>query len=79
MIRSKQCWRGLVQDGLKVPYELKFPCDKKDIEAVNKLIKGTHAIKDASIKSTDEDKGNQPEKKLELESAVNIKKEPLDI
>ena len=52
---------------------------KEYIEKVNKLIKATLAIKDALIKSTDEDEGNIPEKRLKLESAVSIKMEPLDM
>ena len=76
VISSRQYSRDLVQGGLEVPCELKFTGHKEDIEKVNKLIKATLAVKDASIKSTNDDEGSPPEKKLKLESIVSIKKEP---
>lgn len=55
VISSRQYSRDLVQGGLEVLCELKFTGHKEDIEKINKLIKPTLAIKDASIKSNDED------------------------
>ena len=69
VIGNRQHSRDLVQGGLEVPCELKFVGDNKHIEKVKKLMKDAHAI-------TNEDKVTPPEKKLKLESAASIKKEP---